>query len=217
MVRPIRYFLSEFSSGGEATPVSSSARPPMPAGAQLAESVPGPDPLASRLQECFQQGVAVGRAKERQEFETQTAELSIDFERRLEELRSGLSNTLAERLVEEVRAGIERARADISTRVAASLVPFLRDSVTRAAMESFVAEVGGLVDLTGGLEIQVSCPREFLEPVRSALENVMAERGVPGRLRCVAGDTAELRASIDDSVVETRLADWLSTLDGVLR
>ena len=174
--------------------------------------------LASRLQDSYQQGVAAGRAQERREIDTQTAELSIDFERRLEDARGGFSKALAEQLADEVRTGIERARLAISTHVATALVPLLRASVTQAAIASFVAELSDLVEITEGVAIDVACPRELVELVREALGDAMARRGAPpGSVRCIPGDVAEVRVKLNDTVIETRLADWLSRLDGVLR
>lgn len=216
MARPIHHFLREFTSGEDASPVP--AQTLAPKAAPTPAAVSAPDMLASRLQESYQQGVAAGRAQERQEIETQTAELSIDFERRVEEVRSTFSKALAEQLADEVRVGIERARLAMSTHVATALMPFLRAGVTEAAIAGFVAELGDMVELTEGMAIDVTCPRELVEPVREALGDAMGRRGAPpGSVRCIPGDTAEVRVKINDTVIETRLADWLSRLDGVLR
>ena len=216
MARPIHHFLKEFASGegASSTPVHMPVQKAVPTPA----AVTAPDMLASRLQESYQQGVAAGRAQERQEIETQTGELSIDFERRLEEVRSVFSKALAEQLADEVRIGIERARLAISTHVATALVPVLRTSVTKIAIASFVDELSDMVELTEGMAIDVACPRELVEPVREALGEAMGRRGAPaGSVRCIPGDVAEVRVKVNDTVIETRLADWLSRLDGVLR
>jgi len=102
--------------------------------------------------------------------------------------------------------------------VAIALVPILRVGVTKAAIESFVAELGDMVELTEGMTIDVACPRELIEPVRAALGEAMGKRGAPpGSVRCIPGDTAEVRVKFNETVIETRLAEWLSRLDGVLR
>jgi hypothetical protein len=233
MARPIHHFLKEFATGEEAqpapTPGSSpglAAGPPKKApvkapalkAAPTSAPEPAADVLSSRLQESYQQGVAEGRSQERHEIDRQTAELSIDFERRLEEARSGFSNALAGQVADEVRNGIERARLEISTHVATALLPILRAGVTRAAITSFVAELGEMVELTEGIAIDVACPRELVELVREALGEAMGRRGAPpGSVRCLPGDTIEVRVKVNDTVIETRLADWLSRLDGVLR
>lgn len=217
MARPIHHFLREFAIGEEPSSAPASV-PVQKKAAPTPSAVPAPDVLASRLQDSYQQGIAAGRAQERHEIETQTAELSIDFERRLEEARGGFSKALAEQLVDEARTGIERARLAISTHVATALVPLLRAGVTQAAVASFVAELSDMVELTEGVAIDVACPRELLEPVREALGDAMARRGAPpGSVRCIPGDVAEVRVKVNDTVIETRLAEWLSRLDGVLR
>jgi hypothetical protein len=214
MARPIHHFLREFASGEE----PAAALAPLPKSVPTPAAAPAPDVLASRLQEAYQKGVAAGRTQERLEIERQTAELSIDFERRLEEAKSVFSKALAEQLADEVRLGIERARMAISTHVATALVPFMRAGVTQAAIASFVAELGDMVELTEGVAIDVACPRELVEPVREALGEALGRRGAPpGSVRCIPGDVAEVRVKVNDTVIETRLADWLSRLDGVLR
>jgi hypothetical protein len=216
MARPIQHFLREFASGEETSPPA--PPPPVQKAAPPPAAVPAPDMLASRLQESYQQGVAAGRAQERQEMETQIAELSIDFERRLDEARGGFSKALAEQLADEVRIGIERARLAISAHAVTALMPILRTSVTQAAIESFVAELSDMVEPMEGMTIDVACPRELVEPVREALGEAMGKRGAPpGSVRCIPGDVAEVRVKVNDTVIETRLADWLSRLDGVLR
>ena len=216
MARPIHHFLREFASGEEIA--STPAQVPVQKSVPAPAAAPAPDMLANRLQDSYQQGVAAGRAQERQQIETETAELSIDFERRLEEVRRVFSKALAEQLADEVRTGIERARLAISTHVATALVPFLRAGVTKAAVASFVAELSDMVELTEGMAIDVACPRELVEPLREALGDAMGRRGAPpGSVRCIPGDVAEVRVKINDTVIETRLADWLSRLDGVLR
>jgi hypothetical protein len=229
MARPIHLFLKEFANGEEAQPASGSAagsakapaKAPVKVPVQKAAPLPvaelAPDLLAVRLQESYQQGVAEGRAQERHEIDRQTTELSIDFERRLEEARGGFSKALAGQLADEVRNGIERARLEISTHVATALVPILRAGVTRAAIASFVAELGEMVELTEGVTIDVACPRELVESVREALGEAMGRRGAPpGSVRCIPSDIIEVRVKVNDTVIETRLADWLSRLNGVL-
>ena len=218
MARPIHHFLKEFTSGEEIAsappPAQVPVKKPQPAPAAAA----APDMMAGRLQESYQQGVAAGKAQERQLIETETLELSIDFERRLEDSKRKFSKALAEQLADEMRSGIDRARTTISTHVAAALVPFMRAGVTQAAVGSFVAELSDMVELTEGMAIDVTCPRELAEPLREALGEAMAKRGAPpGSVRCIPGDVAEIRVKINDTVIETRLAEWLSRLDGVLR
>jgi hypothetical protein len=220
MARPIQHFLREFASGEPTAPSPPPLQKAAPPAAKPAPAAPAPpsDAMAGRLQEAYERGVAAGRAQERQGIEAQSAELAIDFERRLEEAKSRFSKLLAERLAGELRTGIDAARSAISTHAATALVPILRASLTQAAIASFTSELGDMVELTEAMTIDVQCPRELLEPVREALGEAMGKRGAPpGSVRCVPGDTAEVRVKINDTVIETRLAGWLSRLDGVLR
>ncbi|MFN3744309.1 MAG: hypothetical protein ACK4TL_06355 [Hyphomicrobiaceae bacterium] len=215
MARPIHHFLKEFDSGE--APFQPPLPEPMPAPAVKAVT-PALDTLAQRLQESYQQGVTAGRALEREAAEAQAAELAVDFERRLEDARSTFSAALADALAAELRAGIESARARLSSHVATVLVPFLRDGLTRAAIDSFVKELGNMIDTTEGLSVEVACPKEIIELLRERLGEAMAARGAPpGSVRCIPGDAADIRVTLNETVIETRLADWLARLEGVLR
>lgn len=216
MARPIHHFLKEFPTGDEPVlpphPVSPLAEVP------VAVAMPEFDTVAMRIEEAYQKGVAAGRALERQDVDTQAAVLSVDFERRLEETMRRYSAALADQLAGELRAGIDSARLTISDHVATALLPFLRAGIKREAIESFVAELGDMVEMADGMSVDVACPRELIEPLREALGDAMAKRGArPGSVRCIPGDTSEIRVKLDNTVIETRLADWLTRLDGVLK
>lgn len=214
MARPIHHFLKEFSSGD--VPFQPPlAKPPAPV---VEAAAAAPDMMTIRLQEAYQRGVAAGRTLEREAAEAQAAELAVDLERRLDDVRTTFSTGLADGIVAELRTGIEAASARISAHVATALVPFLRDGITRTAIASFVEELGDMIDTTEGLSVEIECPKEIIEPLRERLGGVMAARGAPpGSVRCVPGDTADIRVTLNETVIETRLADWLSRLEGVLR
>ncbi len=218
--RPIQHFLKEFASGetnfqpplAKPVPAAPVEKPAAPAPA------PAPDMVAIRVQEAYQKGLAAGRALEREATEAQAAELAVDFERQLEEVRSTFSAALAENLAAELRTSIEAAGARLSSHVATALMPFLREGITQAAIESFVKELGGMIDTTEGLSVEVACPKNLIDLVRERLAEAMAARGAPpGSVRCVPGDTADIRVTLNETVIETRLAEWLSRLEGVLR
>jgi hypothetical protein len=199
MARPIQHFLREFASGD--APFQPPVAKPVPAAsADKAVAVPAsaPDMLAIKVQEAYQKGLAAGRALEREASEAQTAELAVDLERQLESVRGTFSAALADSLALELRTSIEAASARLSSHVATALMPFLRDGITQAAIASFVKELGSMIDTTEGLTVEVACPP-------------------PGSVRCVPGDTADIRVTLNETVIETRLAEWLSRLEGVLR
>jgi hypothetical protein len=217
MARPIQHFLKEFGSG-EANFQPPLARLVPTASAEAATPAPAPDMLAIKVQEAYQKGLAAGRALEREATEAQAAELAVDFERQLEGVRGDFSAALAENLATELRTSIETASARLSSHVATARVPFLRDGITQAAIASFVKELGDMINTTEGLSVEVACPRDIVALVRERLAEAMAARGAPpGSVRCIPGDTADIRVTLNETVIETRLAEWLGRLEGVLR
>jgi hypothetical protein len=218
MARPIRHFLKEFGSGEANLPSPLAKLVPAAPVETAAAPAPAPDMLAIKVQEAYQKGLAAGRALEREAMEAQAAELAVDFERQLESVRGTFSAALADNLAAELRAGIEGVSARLSSHVATVLLPFLRDGITQAAITSFVQELGGMIDTTEGLSVEVACPKDIIDLVRERLAEAMAARGAPpGSVRCVPGDTADIRVTLNETVIETRLAEWLTRLEGVLR
>lgn len=218
MARPIQHFLKEFASG-ETHFQPPLARPVPAAPVETAAApTPAPDMLAIKVQEAYQKGLAAGRALEREATEAQAAELAVDFERQVEAVRSTFSAALADNLVTELRTAVEAASARLSSHAATALMPFLRDGITQAAITSFVKELGSMIDTTEGLSVEVACPKDIVDLLRERLAEAMAARGAPpGSVRCVPGDTADIRVTLNETVIETRLAEWLSRLEGVLR
>jgi len=219
MARPIQHFLREFASGDASfQPPVAKPVPAAPAEKAAAAPAAAPDMLAIKVQEAYQKGVAAGRTLEREASEAQAAELAVDLERQLESVRSTFSKALADNLAAELRASIEAASARLSSHVATALMPFLRDGITQAAIASFVKELGGMIDTTEGLSVEVACPKDIVDLLRERLAEAMAARGAPpGSVRCVPGDTVDIRVTFNETVIETRLAEWLSRLEGVLR
>jgi len=219
MARPIHHYLKEFGS------TEISFHPPMPKpsapaveAAPAPPSAPAPDVLAIRVQEAYQQGLAAGRALERDAADAQSAELAVDFHRRLDDARTNYSGTLAETLAAELRAGIEAASARISANAAMVLTPFMRDGLTRAAIASFAKELGDMIGTSEGLVVEVACPRDIADALREQLAEAMAKQGIAaGSVRCVPGDTTDIRVTLNETVIETRLSDWLSRVEGVFR
>ncbi len=217
MARPIHHFLKEF--GGEEAPFQPPIRttPELPLEMPAVEMPAAPDLVAIKVHEAYQQGLEAGRAFEREQSETQATELAIDFDRRLDDVQKTFSEKLAEGLADELRVGLDAARLSISTHVATALIPLLRSGLTQSAIQVFVAELDAMIENAEGVIVEVVCPRVLMEPVRAALGEAMARRGAaPGTVRCIAGDSAEVRVAINNTVLETRLADWMSRIEGVL-
>ena len=225
MARPIHHFLKEFASGEAPPPPFQpplKAPPPKPKAKPVPEVVeaaaPVVDTFAIRLEESYQQGVTAGRSLESEATEAQAAELAVDFDRRLEDVRSTFSTALADSLAVELRAGIEAASARISSHVATALIPFLREGLARTAITDFVKELSDMIDTAEALSVEVTCPEEIVEPLRERLAEAMAERGAPpGCVRCIPGKSTDISVTLNETVLQTRLADWLTRLEGVLR
>jgi hypothetical protein len=226
MARPIHHFLKEFASGEVSPPFQPPLKaPPAPPKAKpkpepeaVAAPAPAVDTLAIRLEESYQQGVTAGRAIASEATEAQAAELAVDFDRRIEEVRNTFSTALADSLAVELRAGIEAASTRISSHVATALIPFLREGLARAAITDFVKELSDMIDTAEGLSVEVTCPQEIAEPLRERLAEAMAARGAPpGCVRCIPGKSTDISVTLNETVIQTRLAEWLTRLEGVLR
>lgn len=211
--QPAHLFLEEFAGD-----TSAGRFDPLPFLPRIAEPPLRPDAAEQRVAEAFAHGLAEGRAIERARADAELTQAATDFEARLEHMQSAFSKELMERLSREIEIGFERSRSIIFARLASALLPVLRYAIAEAAIRSFAGEVARLLDEPAAGIAEVSGPADLLERIRSHAE---ASRGMAtapwtGRIRLVPGSSPDVRMIIDDTIIETRIADWVARIEEAL-
>lgn len=209
MGQPVHRFLEEFAGDeGHTASVVHSLRP------RIVNRIAAPDPIAAQLQEAYERGREDGATALRAETEARIAELAADAEIQIEATRSAFAQTVAERLARDLQAGLAHTGAVISEHVAAVLLPLLRDRLAEAAVREFAAELRVMVEDSGAIAVDLSGPDEL---VHRLLRLLSAADTWKLEIRRAPGTDAELRVVLADTVIETRLADWLGRIEAAVR
>lgn len=174
-----------------------------------------PDATALRIQEAYAQGHADGELSERAIADARIAELTADFELRLAEERSRLAGTLADRIVESLRAGLEGARQRLATDLAAVLVPVLRRTISESAILELVDEVARILERDEAIVIDMWGDQRFTDLVCEGIAARIGggEEAVLQRIRRHPSSGPEITVAYGDAVIETRLAEWLRHIE----
>ncbi|NBN79373.1 hypothetical protein GWI72_13935 [Microvirga tunisiensis] len=165
-----------------------------------------PEPtLEERLAAEYARGVRAGRQEARLEAEE-------DLEARVTALRSEIEAARArhqldeaDRLGRTLSAALDGLELRLADTVARILAPFVEQLVLERAVSHFRAALGEV--MTGGgndrRPVEVVGPPDLLALVERGL-GPMAER-----VALVPGPGPEVRANLEDTVIETQIADWL--------
>ena len=169
-----------------------------------------PEPALPSLEEQLEvsrsAGLEEGRAAAQAEYELQLEQERQDFETRLASEKEAWMDSVAHQMVER----LEKSLVDLQEATARSLVvilePFLTQAVRDRAIGEAIAQIGRLMEADGHALLRVSGPSNLIERIRAAF---------PGRLsgvEFVTSEAADVTCLARDTVIETRLRDWLDAL-----
>ncbi|MCB1503820.1 MAG: hypothetical protein KDJ47_02495 [Hyphomicrobiaceae bacterium] len=174
-----------------------------------------PDTVALRVQEAYAQGYADAEMSERTIAETRVAELTADFDMRLEDERSRLTGELADRLVGRLQDGLEQIQMRLASEIASTLLPILRRSLVESAILDLVDEVSRLLETPGSTLIDIWGDPRFIEVVHDGIQARLGAGEAPSiqQIRCHPTDASEITVALGDAVIRTRLSEWLSRIE----
>jgi len=171
--------------------------------------VPVPEPVdpAVLVAEARESGRQEGAAAARAEFERQRAADDARHAEELAESRRRWCEEESDRLAAALTAGLAGIETAIAASVGRILAPFLGEQVRRAAIDELAATLGPLLADGDGPTMVVRGPADLLDRLRPKLS---AHAGA-----VVFGETAaaaDIVVGTGDTVVETRIAEWLARL-----
>jgi hypothetical protein len=214
MGKPLHRFLEEFASDeAHSSAIVRSLRP------RVVERIAAPDPLTLKLQEAYDLGRTDGETSARSAIASDQAALVADCERKIETVKSVFTGTIADDIARELREGLAEAGGSIAEKVAAILLPLLRDRLTELAIRSFADDLRCMAEDTLSSVIELSGPDELVERLLLHFDREPAWRaGRAGpEIRLVTSSHPELRVVMDRSVLQTRLAEWLERIEEAMR
>lgn len=205
--------LSDFSAlddAGHREPVliGDPASDDLPAAAPvgLAPYAPAPpEPAPDR----FEEGRAAGRAEAEAEFEQERRRLEEQAEEVRRQLETRLGAATAERLAHALEEKLSRSALELSATLTRLLGPLLRRRLESETIEAFADKVSRLISGPAAGHIEIRGPAALI----SALQ---ADPRFGGdAISLVEADQAELTASADRRLLETRLKPLLEELEEI--
>lgn len=216
MGQPLHAYLEEFPSGAPLEREGVAARFQN----RSASSAPpaSENPVEARIAAAHANGVEVGQAMARQRFDDETAMLRADFDRRLEETRSGVSQVAAQTIISTIAAQVGDLRTRLVEQMAAAVLPVLRHALTEATVRELAAELHTLIGDAETVAVEISGPADILERIwETYLEHRSRPQGGPlPQMTFGVGASVEVRITVDDAIVESRLFEWIGrTMEAV--
>jgi len=162
----------------------------------------GPD-IDAVFESGRQAGLAEQQSLAQQEIDRQRGESA----RTLDEARQRWAEEVAAPLATQISQALETLGESLADRVGRLLQPFLETELRDAACRSLIAQIGPLLAGADGAAIRVSGPALLLATLREVFPP-------GGAVEFVENDRTEVRVVTTETIIETRIADWVARLEG---
>jgi len=160
--------------------------------------------IKAALAEGFQQGLLEGRAEAQADTALRLAEAEVLFAERVALERQAFRQECADVLATRLDGAVNLIEGIIAGRVAALLQPWLIERLRERAiadLESAIARA-----LVEGAKIHIEAPAEVLAHLQSRLPNESFQIGYS------EAASPDIRAHIEDTVIEGNIDAWLAQL-----
>jgi hypothetical protein len=210
MGQPVHRFLEEFATE-DALIAPSTVYPFRP---RLAAPPPEPPLAVARMAEAYAKGYEEGRSEARAQAEAEVAALRADFGVQLEQTMSKFSDRLGDNLAAQLASQIERLFAAMADQVALALHPIMRHVLTETSIREIAESLRTLTQEGGAITVEISGPQELVDRVWRRYGESQALRGgvAMPEVRFVIDDAIDVRARVNDTVIESRLMEWVARI-----
>lgn len=183
------------------------ADPPVQESAVVCQAPVIEDDSAERLLEAHRRGKEEGVAIARVVFERELAEARRGFAEQMEAARVRWNDEVIEKLANQMPAAFHDVEARIAACVSRILRPALLSAIRDEIISSLMSGFAKLRSGDSGHMISVSGSNAMLDKLRERLPELeMAIEFLPS-------DNVEVRATADQTVLESQIQAWLSVLD----
>jgi len=170
--------------------------------------VPGPVPdqsavLTGAREEAF--------AEARAEFEQVRAADRAEHERRLEERERQFAETTGGVLLGQLSDGLARIEHAICEQTTRVLGRFLDKAIRERALAELSETVTALVAGGEAVKVKIVGPEALVERLRQLLDASSAPA-----IELTVGTTPDVTVSIDDTIIETRIAAWMDHVNAAV-
>lgn len=216
MRQPAHKFLQEFviDEAEWPQPVVLELKPREAAAAQQAQA----SQASARIGEAYAKGFEEGRSIARSEAETELAQLTAGFELRIEEIKATFSKELAKKLGLDLQRRLEEIHATLEEQVAAALLPTLRHALSEQSIRELAATLRELAGDGEAIVVELTGPDDLVEQVWQRFRELDQGRstGEPV-VRFNPAESTEIRASVNGTIIESRLEDWVRKIEEAVR
>jgi len=161
--------------------------------------------LKSAFEDGHQQGLSDGRAEAQADAEVRLAEAETLFLERLNLERNAFRQECADVLAARLDGAVRLIEHAIGERVATLLRPWLAGQLRESAVKDLESAITRA--LVEGAKIHIEAPAEVLEHLRGRLPSEAFQIGYS------ESASADIRAHIEDTVIEANIAAWVSELE----
>lgn len=187
---------------------------PVPSRVELSRPAPQPEPVPVDIDAIVAKAVAKAEADVALRLEELYEERAAEDRARHEEEMAALRTTLSVELASKAAAalsGLEQKAIAESTSICARILGQIVDEHVRdQAVTALAAAVGNAVGDADAIRIRVSGPQSLFMPFAAAMGDHARH------LEFVEADACDLTVSLDETLFETRLAEWSSALSGAV-
>ena len=161
------------------------------------------DPLEAARLEAFEEGKKAGESLMERSFQ----EAQEAFEAQIESERKLWMDDIAAQLIARLDTAVQDLGDAVGRNLLTILEPFLATMLRQKAIEEAIVSLSRLMESDTHALMRVSGPADFIDRIKSSF---------PGRLGAVefvpTGDL-DVTCVARDTIIETRLRDWASTLN----
>lgn len=194
MAQPVARYLADIAGVG-------SGRLPLPTD-RISPEAHRNDVMAAAA-EAYGKGMADARAAAEAELAMMITDERRAAAKAFDDQRKQWTEVEAARIAESLRGAIKELESELAKSVARLMEPFVSSLVHRQACDEFVTIIGDLVSRSKGTSIELTGPRDLVQTVQSKLGgDVVVKHAGEG--------PAEVRAVVDQTLVETRVEAWLA-------
>ncbi len=167
--------------------------------------------MPSLLDDAYARGLEEGKAVAQADADVRFDEQKRFYEQQLELERCTWAAREADRLAARLDEGLENLKTALAEQTARLLKPFLIEQVQRQAVGELYAALSEALGADQGLKLEVSGPEDLLQLLREKLS------GKPIDVEYRPAEGADVRVSVGQTILETRLAAWMAKLEEITK
>lgn len=164
----------------------------------------------AKMAESHARGYAEGKAAAEAAFAPRLEAQQIDFEQRLAAARKSWADAEGVALSDALVRAMKDLEARLAETTARILQPFLEADICRTAVAELATAIDAVLARDKAARIEITGPDDLLGALRVRLADKSSAT-------FASSETCDIRVSIDQTVLETRLGAWMAAIEEAVR